>query len=71
MKSIYGLNMREFQVIIERDKDGTLIAEVPSLRSCYTQANSYDELMIRIKEVIELCLETQEMIKKGTYWLNF
>lgn len=67
MKSIYGLNMREFQVIIERDKDGTLIAEVPSLRSCYTQANSYDELMIRIKEVIELCLETQEMIKKGTY----
>ena len=63
--------MREFQVIIEKDKDGTLIAEVPSLRSCYTQANSYDELMIRIKEVIELFLETQEMIKKGTYWLNF
>ena len=59
--------MREFQVIIEKDKDETLIAEVPSLRSCYTQANSYDELMIRIKEVIELFLETQEMIKKGTY----
>lgn len=59
--------MREFQVIIERDKDGTLIAEVPSLRSCYTQANSYDELMIRIKEVIELCLETQEEYSENEF----
>jgi predicted RNase H-like HicB family nuclease len=48
---------REFQVIIEKDEDGMLIAEVPALPSCYTQANSYDELMVRIKEVIELCLK--------------
>jgi predicted RNase H-like HicB family nuclease len=59
--------MREFQVIIEKDSDGILIAEVPSLKSCYTQAKSYDELMIRIKEAIELCLETQEEISQNEF----
>jgi predicted RNase H-like HicB family nuclease len=59
--------MREFQVIIEKDIDGTLIAEVPSLKSCYTQAKSYDELMVRIKEVIELCLETQEEYSQNEF----
>lgn len=59
--------MREFQVIIEKNSDGTLIAEVPSLKSCYTQAKSYDELMIRIKEVIELCLETQEEYSQNEF----
>lgn len=59
--------MREFQVIIERDKNGVLIAEVPSLKSCYTQANSYDELIIRIKEAIELCLETQDEINENEF----
>lgn len=49
----------EFNVIIERDRDGYYVAEVPALKGCYTQARSLDELMIRIKEVIELCLEAQ------------
>jgi len=49
----------EFNVIIERDRDGYYIAEVPALKGCYTQAKSLDELMLRIKEVIELCLEAQ------------
>ncbi len=49
----------EFNVIIERDRDGYYVAEVPALKGCYTQARSLDELMIRIKEVIALCLEAQ------------
>lgn len=48
---------REFQVIIEKDADGFLIAEVPALKGCHTQAKSMDSLMVRIKEAIELCLE--------------
>lgn len=36
------------------------IATVPALKSCYTQAKSIDEIYIRIKEVIELCLEVEE-----------
>jgi len=47
-------------VIIEQDEDGYYVATVPVLKSCYTQAKSMDELIPRIKEVIELCLEEEE-----------
>ncbi|MCX7735441.1 MAG: type II toxin-antitoxin system HicB family antitoxin [Candidatus Kapabacteria bacterium] len=50
---------REFQVIIEQDSQGWLIADVPALKGCHTQAKSYDELIERIKEAIELCLEVE------------
>jgi predicted RNase H-like HicB family nuclease len=48
---------KEFSVIIERDSDGYLVASVPALRGCHTQAKSLDELMQRIEEAILLCLE--------------
>lgn len=48
---------REFNILIEEDEDGTLVASVPELRGCHTQARSLDELMIRIREAIELCVE--------------
>ena len=48
-----------FNVIIEKDEDGYLVASVPSLKGCHTQAKSYDQLMERIQEAIELCLEME------------
>lgn len=51
---------REFQVIIEKDEDGFLIADVPALKGCHTQAKSMDDLMIRIKEAIKLCLDVEK-----------
>ncbi|MEO7672466.1 MAG: type II toxin-antitoxin system HicB family antitoxin [Pyrinomonadaceae bacterium] len=51
---------RDFNILIEEDDDGMLVASVPELRGCHTQARSLDELMIRIREAIELCLEVQE-----------
>ena len=51
---------REFNVIIERDADGYFVASVPSIPGCHTQAKSLDELMKRIREAIELCLEVDE-----------
>ena len=50
---------REFSVIIERDAQGYYVGSVPSLRGCHTQAKSLDELMKRIREAIELCLEVE------------
>ena len=44
-------------VLIEQDEDGYYVATVPSLKSCYTQAKTLEELYPRIKEVIDLCLE--------------
>jgi predicted RNase H-like HicB family nuclease len=48
---------REFTVVVERDSEGYYVASVPSLRGCHTQAKSRDELDVRIKEAIALCLE--------------
>ncbi|MEW6353764.1 MAG: type II toxin-antitoxin system HicB family antitoxin [Pseudomonadota bacterium] len=50
---------REFDVIVERDQEGFFVASVPALRGCHTQAKSLDELMARVKEAIELCLEVE------------
>ena len=48
---------REFHVLVERDEDGWLIASVRKLPGCHTQAKSYDTLMKRIRETIEVCLD--------------
>lgn len=50
---------RQFDVVIEKDSDGYLVAWVPALSGCHTQARSHDELTNRIREAIELCLEVQ------------
>ena len=49
----------EFTVLIERDQDGSYVAEVAELRGCHTQARSLDDLMERIGEAILLCLEVE------------
>jgi predicted RNase H-like HicB family nuclease len=44
-------------VIITQDEEGYFVAEVPVLRSCFTQGKTKEEAMSNIKEVIYLCLE--------------
>ena len=51
---------REYYVVIERDEDEFYVGEVPTLKACYAQGKTLDELMTNIKEVIELCLENQQ-----------
>jgi predicted RNase H-like HicB family nuclease len=50
---------KEFSVIIEQDIERYYVASVPALRGCHTQAKSLDELMVRVREAVELCLEVQ------------
>ncbi|MGE4284148.1 MAG: type II toxin-antitoxin system HicB family antitoxin [Clostridia bacterium] len=49
-----------FTILIEKDEDGIYIASVPALKGCYTQAKTVEELIPRIKEAIELCLEVEK-----------
>ena len=49
----------QFDVVVEKDSDGFFVASVPALPGCHTQAKSLDDLMSRIKEAIELCLEVE------------
>ena len=45
---------RKFPALIERDEDGYLLATVPALKGCHTQARNLTTLMKRVREVIEL-----------------
>ena len=52
--------VHNFTVLIEQGEDGAYVATVPALKSCYTQASSISELLEKVHEVIELCLEENE-----------
>lgn len=52
---------RQFDVVVERDSEGWFVASVPVLPGCHTQARSLDELMTRVREATELCLEVQSL----------
>lgn len=47
----------DFTIIIEQDEDGVYVAKVPEIDGCYTQGKTLNEVLERIKEAIELCLE--------------
>jgi len=51
------MKVMKFKVLVEKDEDGYYVADVPELQGCHTQAKNQKELMRRVKEVIELCLE--------------
>lgn len=57
---VENMKGREFYVVIEKDEDGLYVGEVPQLKACYSQGETIDELMINIREVIEMCLEELE-----------
>ena len=54
----------QFKVLIERDESGWYVASVPELPGCYTQAKTIEELRSRVKEAIELVLETDAQARK-------
>ncbi|MGC2658063.1 MAG: type II toxin-antitoxin system HicB family antitoxin [Bryobacteraceae bacterium] len=51
--------MRQFDVVIERDEEGMYVGSVPQLPGCHTQGESLDQLMERMREAVELCLEVE------------
>lgn len=52
-------NQRKFTVVIERDEDGYYVGTVPTLPGCHTQAKTLDTLMKRVREAVEVCLESE------------
>lgn len=55
-------NVYNFTVLIERDEDGYLVGSVPALKGCHTQGKTMDELLVNVKEAIELCLEVEKEV---------
>ena len=52
----------KFPIIAEKDSDG-YFAFCPNIQGCYTQGDTYEEVLENIKDVIKLLLE--EMNEAG------
>ncbi|NJL91435.1 MAG: type II toxin-antitoxin system HicB family antitoxin [Coleofasciculaceae cyanobacterium SM2_1_6] len=63
--------MYQLPVVIEKDEDG-YYAYCPVLDGCQTQGDTYEEILINIKEAISLYISTlsetekYELLKKDT-----
>ena len=53
-------NIMDFNVFIEQDEEGVYVARVPEIEGCYTQGKTLQEVLERIKEAIEVCLEADK-----------
>jgi predicted RNase H-like HicB family nuclease len=60
--------MKKYKIIIEKNKEGNLIASVPAIRGAYTEAEGLPTLLENIKEVIEVWTEID---KENTRPLEF
>ena len=49
-----------FTVLIKQDEEGWYVATVPDIQGCHTQGKTIQEVLERIKEAIELCLEADK-----------
>jgi predicted RNase H-like HicB family nuclease len=45
--------------VVEKDEDGYYVASASELPGCHTQAKTLDEVIERIKEAIQVCLEAE------------
>ena len=50
------MSLYKFSVVIERDMDG-YFALCPELQGCYTQGDTYEEVLENIKDAIRLHIE--------------
>ena len=47
----------KFKIELIKEEEGGYVANVPALPGCHTQGDSYDEVIMNIKEAIQLYLD--------------
>lgn len=47
----------QYTVVIRKAPDGFYIASCPPIPEAHAQGESYEECMVNIKEVLDICLE--------------
>jgi predicted RNase H-like HicB family nuclease len=47
----------DFSVIVHTAEEGGFWVEVPALSGCYSQGETLDEVLVNVKEAIDLYLE--------------
>ena len=61
------MKMLHFPIMIEIDEDGYFIVSCPSFKGCHSYGETIDEALENIKEVIEMCLEEQELESENKF----
>jgi predicted RNase H-like HicB family nuclease len=56
MKWEWNMSTYKFSVVVEKDRDG-YFAFCPELQGCYTQGDTYEEVMANIRDAIKLHVE--------------
>lgn len=46
----------KLKIIVHKAEEGGYWAEVPAIKGCFTQAETYEELIQNIYEAVEACL---------------
>ncbi len=60
----------DFVVLIEQAPDGMFIAKVPDLQGCYTQGKTISQVLGRVKEAIQVCLEAENFQSPQTKFIG-
>lgn len=61
------MESKEFTVVVEKDAEGWYVVTAPGIPGCYTQGKTLEEALARIKEAIEVCLESDDHIIPLTF----
>ncbi|ODS43092.1 MAG: hypothetical protein MSIBF_03670 [Candidatus Altiarchaeales archaeon IMC4] len=48
----------DYVVLVEQDEDGIYVAKAPDIPGCYTQGKTVEQAMERIREAIQVCVES-------------
>ena len=48
---------KHIRILVEKGEDGVLIGSVPSIPGCHTQGETVEELIVNLKEAIEVNVE--------------
>ncbi len=54
------MKVLNYRVIVEQDEDGVYVASVPALQGCYTEGDTYEEVIQNINDVIRLHLKERK-----------
>ena len=49
-----------YRVIFEQDEEGIFMASVPSLQGCYTEGDTFEEVLKNIEDVIKLHIKAKK-----------
>ncbi len=51
--------VKDFTVVIEQDEDGIYVGKVPDIPGCYTPGKTVQQVLERIQEAIQVCIESE------------